>query len=223
MVDAIGEVLPWAVAVAISPIPIIAVILMLFTPKANTNGPAFLVGWVVGLSLVAGIIYSLADATDAATDPDAASGVGWGKVVLGLLLLFLALKQWRGRPGPGEMPTMPDWMDGIDDFTPVKSLGLGVALSAANPKNLIITAGAAASIAESGLSSGDAAVVIAVFVVVASLSVAGLVAYRLFGGDGARESLDRLRAWLGIHNAAVMTAILAVIGAKLIGDGLGGI
>ena len=91
------------------------------------------------------------------------------------------------------------------------------------PKNLIITAGAAASIAESGLSSGDAAVVIAVFVVVASLSVAGLVAYRLFGGDGARESLDRLRAWLGIHNAAVMTAILAVIGAKLIGDGLGGI
>lgn len=63
--------------------------------------------------------------------------------------------------------------------------------------------------------------VIAVFVVVASLSVAGLVAYRLFGGDGARESLDRLRAWLGIHNAAVMTAILAVIGAKLIFDGLG--
>jgi hypothetical protein len=223
MVDAIGEVLPWAVAVAISPIPIIAVILMLFTPKANTNGPAFLVGWVVGLSLVAGIIYSLADGADAATDPDAASGVGWGKVILGLLLLFLALKQWRGRPGPGETPTMPDWMDGIDDFTPVKSLGLGVALSAANPKNLIITAGAAASIAESGLSSGDAAVVIAVFVVLASLSVAGLVAYRLFGGDGARESLDRLQAWLGIHNAAVMTAILAVIGAKLIGDGLGGI
>ena len=76
MVDAIGEVLPWAVAVAISPIPIIAVILMLFTPKANTNGPAFLVGWVVGLSLVVGIIYSLADGTDAATDPDAASEVG---------------------------------------------------------------------------------------------------------------------------------------------------
>ena len=52
----------------------------------------------MGLSLVAGIIYSLADGVDVATDPDAATGVGWGKVVLGLLLLFLALQAVAGAP-----------------------------------------------------------------------------------------------------------------------------
>ena len=50
MLDVIGEILPSAVGVAISPVPIISVILMLFTAKAKTNGPASLVGWVIGLS-----------------------------------------------------------------------------------------------------------------------------------------------------------------------------
>ena len=45
----IGDFLPAAIGVAISPIPIIAVILMLLTPRARTNGPAFLVGWIVAL------------------------------------------------------------------------------------------------------------------------------------------------------------------------------
>jgi len=223
MLDAIGEILPSAVGVAISPVPVIAVILMLFTAKAKTNGPAFLLGWVVGLSVAATVVYSLADSADLANDSDASSGVGWGKVVLGLVLFLLAFKQWRGRPAPGEGPTMPRWMEAIDTFTPFKAVGLGFLLSAVNPKNLIITAAAAASIAQSGLASGDAAVVIAVFVLVASVSIAGPVIYRLLGGETARESLDHLRAWLGANNAAVMTVLLVVIGAKILGQGLGGV
>jgi hypothetical protein len=37
---AIGDLLPSAVGVALSPIPIIAVILILATPRARSNGPA---------------------------------------------------------------------------------------------------------------------------------------------------------------------------------------
>jgi hypothetical protein len=40
MGQAIGDLLPSAVGVAISPVPIIAVILMLGTPRARSNGPA---------------------------------------------------------------------------------------------------------------------------------------------------------------------------------------
>ena len=60
MGQAIGDLLPSAVGVALSPIPIIAVILMLGTPKARSNGPAFAVGWVLGLVIVSVIVLLLA-------------------------------------------------------------------------------------------------------------------------------------------------------------------
>jgi hypothetical protein len=221
VLDALGQVLPFAIGIGISPIPLIAVTLMLFTPRAATNGPAFLVGWVVGLGAVSGIVYSLASSADVASDSDASSGLGWGKIVLGTLLLLMAVKQWRGRPKAGETAELPGWMSAVDTFTPVRALGTGVLLSALNPKNMILAAGAAAVIAEAGLEGGDAFVDLAVFVVLASIPTAGLVGYRLFGGDTAREHLDSLKTWLGVHNAAVMTVLLLVIGAKLLGDGLG--
>ena len=221
MLDALGQILPSAIGVAISPVPVIAVILMLFTPRASTNGPAFLAGWVVGLGAAAAIVYSLADGADVANDADAASGLGWGKIVLGALAMLLAVKQWRGRPKQGEDAEMPKWMGAIDSFTPVKAFGLAVLLSGVNPKNLIFTAAAAASVAQNGLTGGDAAIVLAVFVLLASVSIAGPVIYRLVGGDAARAHLEELKGWLGTHNAAVMSVLFLVIGAKILGEGLG--
>ena len=221
MLDVIGQMLPSAVAVALSPIPIIAIILMLFTPKASTNGPAFLVGWVVGLSVASAVVYSLASSADVGSDADASSGLGWGKIVLGTLLLAMAVQQWKKRPKKGEHPELPGWMTAVDHFTPVKALSTGVLLSAVNPKNLILTAAAAASVAQADLSSGDAFVALAVFVVLASTSVAGAIAYRTFGGDAAHARLEDLKGWMGDNNATVMAVILLVLGAKILGEGLG--
>jgi hypothetical protein len=221
VLDALGQILPSAIAVALSPVPIIAVILVLFSAKAATNGPAFLVGWVVGLAAVAAAAYTLADGADVAADPDAASSLGWGKILLGTVLVVLAGRQWRSRPQPGEDPPMPAWMSAIDSFTPAKAAGVGALLSAVNPKNLIITVAAAATVAQTGVTGGDAALVLAAFVLIASLSIGGPVLYRLVGGEEARARLDEVKAWLGRNNAAVMSVLLLVIGAKILGDGLG--
>ena len=51
MGDAIGQILPFAVGVAVSPMPIVAMVLMLITPKAKLNGFVFLFGWMVGVAL----------------------------------------------------------------------------------------------------------------------------------------------------------------------------
>ncbi len=59
MGQGISEVLTFAVGVAISPVPIIAVILMLFSQRAKVNGPAFLVGWVLALAAVSTVVYVL--------------------------------------------------------------------------------------------------------------------------------------------------------------------
>ena len=55
MGNAIGQMLPFAIGVAISPMPIVAIVLMLLTPKGKTNGPAFLLGWLVGIVVVGAI------------------------------------------------------------------------------------------------------------------------------------------------------------------------
>ena len=123
-------------------------------------------------------------------------------------------------PAEGAEPEMPKWMATIDGVSPAKAFGLAVVLAAVNPKNLVLTLGAAAGLAQSGLTTSDAIVSIAVFVVIASLTIAGPVLYALVGGDKARAALDSAKGWLTVHNAAVMTVLFLVFGVDLIAKGL---
>ena len=220
MGQGIAEVLTFAIGVAISPVPIIAVILMLFSRRAKVNGPVFLAGWVLALVVVSGVVYAISDAGSVDTSSGASDSVSWLKIVFGVLFLFLAFRQWRSRPAPGSDPAMPKWMQGIDGFTPAKAFGIGVLLAGVNPKNLLLTAGAATGLAELGLSTTDAVVSIVVFVIVGSLTIAGPVVYYLAGGEGAKTRLDEMKGWLAAHNAAVMAVLFVVFGVDLIAKGL---
>jgi hypothetical protein len=220
MGQGISEVLTWAVGVAISPIPIIAVILMLFSARAKVNGPAFLVGWVLSLGAVSTVVYVLAHDGNVATNTTADDTVSWIKIALGALLVLLALRNWRARPKSGEAAPMPKWMAGIDGMSPGKAFGLAVLLAAANPKNLLLTLGSATGLAQLDLSTSEAIVSTAVFVVLASASIAVPVAYAVFGGDKAAHTLDSAKAWLTEHNAAVMAVLFLIFGVDLIAKGL---
>lgn len=141
---------------------------------------------------------------------------------LGLLLLAAAGKQWRGRPrGDEETPT-PGWMRTIDDFTIAKAGGAGFALSALNPKNLLLTVAAAAEIAEVGLPAGRQVAVLLGFVLVASAGVLTPLVLTLALADQSRELLEGLRGWMARHNAVIMGVLFLLIGAKLIGDAVSG-
>jgi threonine/homoserine/homoserine lactone efflux protein len=221
MGQAIGQVLPFALGVAISPVPIIAVVLMLVTPRARSNGPAFVVGWLLGLSIVGTIVLLVApDGTSDSGGP--ATWVSTLKLVLGVLLLLLALKQWHGRPHEGEQAPTPKWMGAIDGFTAPKALGAGAVLSGANPKNLLLTLGAAAAIVQTGISGGEQAAAYAVFAVLATIGVAVPVVIYFALGDRAGALLEGLKTWLAKNNAVIMAVLLLVIGVKLIGDAISG-
>jgi threonine/homoserine/homoserine lactone efflux protein len=156
--EAIGGILPLAIAVDISVLPIIAIILMLITPKARSNGPAFVAGWILGLVVVGGLVLIIANTANVASSSGPSTAAYAIKLTLGVLLLLLAVRQWRSRPRPGEQAPAPKWMTALDTFTPVKSAGLGTAMSGVNPKNLLLSAAAAMSIAQTGLAGGQQAV-----------------------------------------------------------------
>lgn len=216
MGEAIGEVLGLAVGVAISPVPVIALILMLFSRSAAVNSVSFLVGWLLGLTVVSVVVLAIGLE---GSDGDADSG-GFVKIVVGLLFLFLAVKQWRSRPGQGEEPAMPGWMATIDDFTPPKAFGMAVLLSAVNPKNLGLTIAAAASIGAVGLDTGEEAVAVAVFVVLASITVIVPVVGYLVAKRAMTPVLNTMKEWLMANNATVMAVLFLVLGAKVLGDGI---
>ena len=122
--------------------------------------------------------------------------------------------------GTGVEPEMPKWMAGIDAFSSLKALVLGALLAGVNPKNLLLTLGAAVGLAQLGLSTSDAVVSLIVFAVVASLTIAVPVIYYLTGGAHAKAELDSLKGWIALHNAAVMAVLFVVFGVDLIAKGL---
>jgi threonine/homoserine/homoserine lactone efflux protein len=143
------------------------------------------------------------------------------KTVLGLLMLLLAVKQWRSRPGAGEEPALPTWMSAIDQLTAAKGLGLGFLLSAVNPKNLLMAAGAGVVIGSAQLARADVVVVVVVFTVIAAASVAVPVIGYLIASGSLGPTLEALRGWLTHNNATVMSVLLLVIGVTLVGKGIG--
>jgi threonine/homoserine/homoserine lactone efflux protein len=219
MNGAIGDILPLAIGVAISPIPIIAAILMLLSPRATSTSLGFLLGWTVGI-LVAVTIFTLLSGLLKTDSGDPSPVVGVIKIVLGIALLVLAVVQWRKRPKAGAAATVPAWMAAIDTMTAGKAAGLGFLLAAVNPKNLMMAIAAGVAIGAADISVGATVVVIAIFVILAITTVAIPVIGYLVAADRVRGTLERMRVWLSANNAIVMSVLLLTIGIVTIGKGI---
>lgn len=223
MGSVIGEYLPLAVALAVIPIPIIAVILLLFTDHARVNGLAFLAGWVVAVALTMTVLVMVASTKDVGGTDDPTSFGAGVTLALGLLLVGLAFKQWRKRPTPGEVAEMPRWMARIDAMQPLGAAGLAVALAVLNPKNLLLIAGAAVIVAQADLTPADQVLAVAIFTLIGSISIATPTLAYAFFGTRVQPSLDRSKDWPTAHSAAMMAIILLLIGVVLLGKGIKGL
>lgn len=214
----VGETLSQAVGIALSPIPIIAAILMLLSPRARRTAPAFAIGWLLGILVVALVVMLFVPASASAGSGGGGTAVGIVKLALGLLFVLMALGQWRNRPKGGQAAELPKWMAGVDRMSPVAALGVGAVLSALNPKNLSLALTAGISLAR--LSGGESVAALCVFTVLAASSVlVPVVMYLLFSRRMARP-LGALEDWLTANNATVMFTVLLVLGTVLVGKGL---
>ena len=115
---------------------------------------------------------------------------------------------------------MPRWMAALDQTSPRQAAAAGVALSALNPKNLLLGVGGAAAIGRSGGSADQQAVAYATFVLIATIGVGAPVVIFLALGERSRALLDALRRWMARNNAVLVALLLLVVGVKLIGDGI---
>lgn len=215
----IGDLLPLAVGVAISPIPIVAAILIILSAAAARAGTGFAIGWLLGIVVVTTIFVLLSSALSGSADREPGSVVAWIKVVLGIVLIGLAAAQWRSRADS----EVPGWMRAIDTLSAARALGLGAMLSAVNPKNLLLCISAGVAIGTSAVSAGQQVVAVVVFTVIAAAGVLLVVVGYLVAADRLRAPLDHTRRWLQDNNHIVMAIVLLVMGAVVLGKGIGGL
>ncbi|MFJ3303273.1 GAP family protein [Streptomyces sp. NPDC086549] len=221
MGKALGDVLGLAAGVAVSPLPVVAIILVLATPRGRPNGLLFAAGWMLGLSALGAVMLVIGGSSSASTNKQPATWVGALHLALGVLLLLFGAQLWRKRPANASEARLPKWMAAIDRFTPVKIFGLGTALAAANAKNAPLTIAAGASISSSGLPIGQQIVTLALFVIIASLGVLAPLAVLLLMGERAKSMLGSWKDWAALHNIAIMAVLFFVLGLKLLGNGIG--
>jgi threonine/homoserine/homoserine lactone efflux protein len=214
----IGEILPLAVGIAISPITIIAVILMLLSPRAKGSSVGFMIGWLAGIA-VAIALFSLLSSVIPLETGGRSPVAGVIKIVLGVLLLALAIKQWRARPAKGDQASLPKWMSAIDSMPAVKALWLGFLLAAVNPKNLLLAIAAGVIVGGAGLTVGQMTAVIIIFVLLAASTVLVPVVGYLIASARLAGPLDKLRQWLVDNNTVIMAVLLLVLGVAMIGKG----
>lgn len=223
MGSAVGEILPLGVGVAISPFPIVAVILMLLTRRRKSNAPAFLVGWIAGLVVVGVVVLLISNRVEVATYDERSTGASALRVLIGVLLLLPAWRRWQSRPKEGEEPQIPRWMWRVESVNPAMAMGLGVVLSGLNPKDTTLAVIAAVAIAQAGLSAAESAITLAVFIAIATISVVAPITLYFLLGNRAEETLTGWKAWLTENNATVMAVLFLVFSVVLVGQGIRGL
>ena len=220
---AIGQSLPLAIGVGLSPISITAVVLLLTSSRARSLGPIFVLGWLLGLVVVGAVVLVVVGSSGAGSSGQRTTWVSWVMIVLGVLLLVGAVRHLHGRARGGEEGPLPAWIGAIDRLKPVVVLGGGVVLGGVRPKSLLLAAGGAATIAQTGIAGGQQAIAYAVFAVIATIGVGTPVVIYFAMGERSAELLGRLKSWMYRNNAVILAVVLLVIGVTLIGDGIGGL
>ncbi len=217
MGGALGGAIGYALGIAISPIPIAALILTLLSTRPRANSISFTTGWIVGIGAVA-TLAAVTPLFDAGDDPS--DRRGWIRLSIGVLLVLAAARRWQTRPARDATPPTPPLLRAIDGAGTIGVLGIGFALAAFNPKDMLLAAAGGAEIASSDLADAATLAAVALFTAIAASTAIAPVATYLIAGERLDELLHRSRAWLIRHNPVVMAVVLAAIGALFVVEGV---
>ncbi|MFS0794736.1 GAP family protein [Microbacterium sp. 1P10AE] len=211
----LSALLPLAVGMAISPLPIVAVVAILLSSRGRVAAPIY-TGTFFAVTLA---VIAVGAATSAGAS--AGSHGEGGRIVvlvLGALLAVgfsvMAILSWRGRPRPGAAPKPPSWLAAMDAITPARAAGLGLLMAATNSKNLPLELKGGALIGAAHPSVVVAMLLCLGVAVVGTLTLLIPTALGATGIPSITSALDRLKNEMIEHNAVIMTVLFAVLAAN---------
>ncbi|MDF1812599.1 MAG: GAP family protein [Verrucomicrobiales bacterium] len=220
MLSVFPETLPQAFGVAVSPVPIAAIILVLMSRNGFPKSVAFVAGWFLGLLVMIGLIIRFIHHIENSGQNEDGVAAPVIKIIFGLILLVMSFRSWQKRPAKGVEPDTPKWMASLDRFGKYRTMILGALLGTFNLKNLPITISAAGIFASHHITAAKIFPSVAAFCLVGSLGVAVPVIVARSAGERAEAVLHRWKVWLSKHNAVIMFVLFLVIGLAALSGGI---
>ena len=218
------NMLPYALGIMISPVPIITGILILFSSRARSNGVSYLLGWAVGIGIPAIVVLALAlsHPGDLQAPPSRMASIL--RIAVGLLFMALALRNWRQRKKPDDPEQKPMLLQLVDSVTPVKAWLIGFLFAdVTNPKNMALTMAGCLEISSSGASPAVLGLMLLLFVAIASAGVAAPLFLYLLGGESSKHIVAIWKQWLVLHKKTVMAALFILFGMGMVYKGVAGL
>ena len=218
-VGVLTELIPLALVVALSPLSIIPAVLVLHTPRPRPTGLSFLAGWLIGLTVLTVVFLQVSSLAGGREDKPP----GWAsylRIVVGAALILFGIYRWLTR---AKSAHTPKWMQGLGKLTPLRAGAAAAALTVVNPKVLFICAAAGLAIGTAGSDEDNQWLGVAWFVVVSASTVAIPILAYAVSGDRLDGSLARLKDWMERQHAALVAAILIVIGLLVLYKGIHGL
>ena len=220
MWQALGGLLPIAVAVALSSVPITMTILILLSPNRNRAALPFLVGWVIGVAAV--IVFSTLFASTLPQPPrrgaDPATAVLLMLVGAALIVLG-AINLRRDSQGETKSTGLQGWLFRVDSFGVLVSFAVAVLLNL-RPKGLLLGIAAGLALHATSVNLDEALLLIVIYTVIATSTVVVPIVASLVAPRRVEPRLLAARDWM-THNGRLLTSLMMfMIGVVILGYGL---
>jgi sulfite exporter TauE/SafE len=212
----LGALIPLGLVIALSPITVIPAVLVLQAPRPRPSGLAFLAGWVLGLAALTALSVA-ASGVLGGLHKSPPTWASWLRVILGAALILFGIYRWLTRHRHTESPA---WMRSFASITPARAGITGAALAVIRPDVLLICVPAGLAVGASGRDVADDWMAAAFFVAIAASTVAIPILAYAAAGHRLDDTLARVKDWMDKNNAALMAAILVVIGLMVLYNGI---
>ena len=218
MLQALGGLLPIAVAVAFSSVPITVTILILLSPNRNRTALPFLVGWVTGVMAVI-ILFTLgASALPEPPRRGADPVIAALEILIGTGLIVLGAVNLR-RDSGSEQAGLPRWLSAVDSFGALATFGIAVLLDF-RPKGLLLGIAAGLALHAASVKAGEAAVLVAVYTLIATSTVVVPITASLIAPRWMEPKLIAARDWLARNGRTLTSSMAFMIGVVILGVGI---
>jgi hypothetical protein len=215
----LAQLIPVALAAALSTVPIMATLFILLSDRRRATALPFLSGWVIGTA--AGLTLATLAAQALPGRPRQLASlidnlevlVGSALVVFGLFNLF--------RHTRASIERRPSWIEGIGSLGALSTFGIGLALNL-RPKALLLVSAAGLAISGARPTFEDTLLLIVVYTAIATSTVVAPTLATIFFPDRMEPRLIGTRNWVGVHGAAVTGVVMVVVGAVVLAAGIGG-